>query len=43
MAFPARSVARDFELEVAVVVGREGSSLGVEAAEASVFGYLTPQ
>ena len=40
VAFPARSVARDFELEVAAVVGREGRSLSVEAAEAAIFGYL---
>ncbi|WP_141015019.1 fumarylacetoacetate hydrolase family protein [Nocardioides sambongensis] len=37
--FPARSVARDFELEVAAVVGREGSSLGVEEAGEAIFGY----
>ncbi|MFC4784552.1 fumarylacetoacetate hydrolase family protein [Nocardioides sp. MAHUQ-72] len=37
--FPAACVARDFELEVAVVVGREGRSLSVEEAADHVFGY----
>ena len=37
--FPADSRARDLELEVAVVVGRAGSSLSVEEARAHVFGY----
>ncbi len=37
--FPAASTARDFELEVAAVVGREGRSLAVEEAAAHVFGY----
>ncbi|PJJ54371.1 2-keto-4-pentenoate hydratase/2-oxohepta-3-ene-1,7-dioic acid hydratase in catechol pathway [Mumia flava] len=37
--FPATSVARDFELEVAVVVGREGRSLSEEDAREHVFGY----
>ena len=37
--FPARSQARDLELEVAVVVGRAGTSLSVEQAREHVFGY----
>ena len=40
VAFPARSTARDLELEVAVVVQGEGRSLSVEAARAHVFGYV---
>ena len=39
VAFPADSQARDFELEVAVVVGRAGASLSVEEARSHVFGY----
>ncbi|RNM12654.1 fumarylacetoacetate hydrolase family protein [Nocardioides pocheonensis] len=37
--FPAACRARDFELEVAVVVGAPGTSLSVEAARDHVFGY----
>jgi len=37
--FPASSVARDFELEVAVVLGREGTSLDREEAAGAIFGY----
>jgi 2-keto-4-pentenoate hydratase/2-oxohepta-3-ene-1,7-dioic acid hydratase in catechol pathway len=37
--FPAASQARDFELEVAVVVGLAGSSWSEEDARAAVFGY----
>lgn len=37
--FPASSVDRDFELEVAVVVGRGGTSLDVSTARDHVFGY----
>ena len=37
--FPASCQARDFELEVAVVVGVPGASLSVEAARDHVFGY----
>lgn len=37
--FPAHSVARDFELEVAVVVGREGRSVPAADAVAYLFGY----
>ncbi len=40
VAFPARSVARDLELEVAVVVQGEGSSLTAEQARDHVFGYM---
>ncbi|WP_370615626.1 fumarylacetoacetate hydrolase family protein [Mumia sp. Pv 4-285] len=39
IAFPAHSIARDFELEVAVVVAERGTSLTVEDAAAHVFGY----
>ncbi|GAA1964644.1 fumarylacetoacetate hydrolase family protein [Nocardioides panacihumi] len=38
--FPSASRARDFELEVAVVVGREGRSLDAEQASAAIFGYV---
>ena len=37
--FPGHSVDRDFELEVAVVVGSAGTSLDVTAARDHVFGY----
>jgi 2-keto-4-pentenoate hydratase/2-oxohepta-3-ene-1,7-dioic acid hydratase in catechol pathway len=37
--FPAASRARDFELEVAVVLGGGGSDLTVEQAAGTVFGY----
>ena len=37
--FPAGCAARDFELEVAVVLGGGGTSLTVEQARAAVFGY----
>jgi 2-keto-4-pentenoate hydratase/2-oxohepta-3-ene-1,7-dioic acid hydratase in catechol pathway len=37
--FPATSTARDFELEVAVVLGGGGSNLTVEQARTAVFGY----
>lgn len=37
--FPAESSARDFELEVAVVVGKAGRSLTAEQARDHVFGY----
>jgi 2-keto-4-pentenoate hydratase/2-oxohepta-3-ene-1,7-dioic acid hydratase in catechol pathway len=37
--FPAHCNRGDFELEVAVVVGRAGSSLSVEQARDHVFGY----
>jgi 2-keto-4-pentenoate hydratase/2-oxohepta-3-ene-1,7-dioic acid hydratase in catechol pathway len=37
--FPAASVARDFELEVAVVVGRSGTSLSPAEAVDHVFGF----
>ncbi|SHN74160.1 fumarylacetoacetate hydrolase family protein [Cryptosporangium aurantiacum] len=37
--FPADSVARDFELEVAVVVGAGGRNLSVDEARDAVFGY----
>jgi 2-keto-4-pentenoate hydratase/2-oxohepta-3-ene-1,7-dioic acid hydratase in catechol pathway len=37
--FPASSQARDFELEVAAVIGRRGESLTVEDARRHVFGY----
>ncbi|GAA3390560.1 fumarylacetoacetate hydrolase family protein [Cryptosporangium minutisporangium] len=37
--FPADSVARDFELEVAVVIGSDGHNLSVEQARDVVFGY----
>ncbi len=37
--FPAACEARDFELEVAVVVGAPGASLSVEEARDHVFGY----
>lgn len=39
VAFPAACAARDFELEVAVVVGRVGSSIAAEDAADHVFGY----
>jgi 2-keto-4-pentenoate hydratase/2-oxohepta-3-ene-1,7-dioic acid hydratase in catechol pathway len=39
VAFPAASTARDFELEVAVVLGAGGTSLSVERARDVVFGY----
>ncbi|MEU4292778.1 fumarylacetoacetate hydrolase family protein [Kribbella sp. NPDC026596] len=39
VCFPSTSVARDFELEVAVVVGAAGSSLSVDEARDHVFGY----
>jgi 2-keto-4-pentenoate hydratase/2-oxohepta-3-ene-1,7-dioic acid hydratase in catechol pathway len=37
--FPSASTARDFELEVAVVVGLPGSSMDEEHARSAVFGY----
>jgi 2-keto-4-pentenoate hydratase/2-oxohepta-3-ene-1,7-dioic acid hydratase in catechol pathway len=37
--FPAQSVARDFELEVAAILGREGRSVAAEEAAAYLFGY----
>ena len=37
--FPAGCAARDFELEVAVVLGSGGTSLTVEQARGAVFGY----
>lgn len=37
--FPAACEARDFELEVAVVVGAPGTSLSVDEARDHVFGY----
>jgi 2-keto-4-pentenoate hydratase/2-oxohepta-3-ene-1,7-dioic acid hydratase in catechol pathway len=40
VAFPSTSVARDFELEVAVVVGEAGSSLTAEQAAAHIFGFM---
>jgi len=39
VAFPATSVARDFELEVAVVVGKAGRSLTAEDAAGHIFGF----
>jgi 2-keto-4-pentenoate hydratase/2-oxohepta-3-ene-1,7-dioic acid hydratase in catechol pathway len=39
VAFPAACVARDFELEVAVVLGAGGRSLTVAQARDAVFGY----
>jgi len=39
VAFPAGCAARDFELEVAVVLGAGGTSLTVEQARSAVFGY----
>lgn len=39
VAFPATSQARDFELEVALVVGRDGTSLSEAEAREHVFGY----
>ena len=39
VAFPARSVDRDFELEVAVVVGLGGASIPVEDGTRHIFGY----
>lgn len=40
VAFPAHAAARDFELEVACVVGCSGSSLSIEDAEDAIFGYV---
>jgi 2-keto-4-pentenoate hydratase/2-oxohepta-3-ene-1,7-dioic acid hydratase in catechol pathway len=37
--FPLHSVARDFELEVAVVIGRDGRSVDPADADAYLFGY----
>ncbi|MFI9536103.1 fumarylacetoacetate hydrolase family protein [Nocardia fusca] len=37
--FPASCAVRDFELEVAVVVGRAGRSLTEEQARETIFGY----
>jgi 2-keto-4-pentenoate hydratase/2-oxohepta-3-ene-1,7-dioic acid hydratase in catechol pathway len=37
--FPSTSVARDFELEVAVVVGMGGRSLSPDKARQHIFGY----
>lgn len=37
--FPAACEARDFELEVAVIIGSEGRSVAPEEAGAYVFGY----
>ncbi|MFI6314529.1 fumarylacetoacetate hydrolase family protein [Nocardia fusca] len=37
--FPASCAVRDFELEVAVVVGRAGRSLSEEQAREAIFGY----
>jgi len=39
VAFPAACELRDFELEVAVVIGREGRSVRAEDARGHVFGY----
>jgi 2-keto-4-pentenoate hydratase/2-oxohepta-3-ene-1,7-dioic acid hydratase in catechol pathway len=39
VSFPASSRARDLELEVAAVVGRSGTSLSLEQAGESIFGY----
>ena len=39
VSFPAACDAREFELEVAVVVGAPGGSLSVEEARDHVFGY----
>ena len=39
VCFPGASRARDLELEVAVVVGKPGSSLSVDEAAQHVFGY----
>jgi 2-keto-4-pentenoate hydratase/2-oxohepta-3-ene-1,7-dioic acid hydratase in catechol pathway len=39
VAFPAACRARDFELEVAVVVGARGTSLSIDDARDPVFGY----
>jgi 2-keto-4-pentenoate hydratase/2-oxohepta-3-ene-1,7-dioic acid hydratase in catechol pathway len=39
VAFPSRCAARDFELEVAVVVGRELRSATVGEAGSAIFGY----
>lgn len=39
VAFPATCAARDFELEVAAVVGREGRSVDPTAAADHLFGY----
>jgi 2-keto-4-pentenoate hydratase/2-oxohepta-3-ene-1,7-dioic acid hydratase in catechol pathway len=38
--FPATSVARDFELEVAVVVSKAGQSLTAEQAGDHIFGFM---
>ena len=37
--FPAACTARDFELEVAVIIGAEGRSVPLDEARAYVFGY----
>lgn len=37
--FPTDSVARDMELEVAVVVGIDGRSMSVDEAAGAIFGY----
>ena len=37
--FPAASVDRDFELEVAAVVGRDGRSLTSDEGQDAIFGY----
>ncbi|HEY6741300.1 MAG TPA: fumarylacetoacetate hydrolase family protein [Lapillicoccus sp.] len=37
--FPAQSVDRDFELEVAAILGREGRSVAAAEAAAYLFGY----
>jgi 2-keto-4-pentenoate hydratase/2-oxohepta-3-ene-1,7-dioic acid hydratase in catechol pathway len=39
VAFPAHSVARDFELEVAAVVAHGGRSLDLDEAREALFGY----
>jgi len=40
VAFPATSTARDFELEVAVVIGVAGRSLNAAEAADHIFGFL---
>ncbi|GCD89940.1 fumarylacetoacetate hydrolase family protein [Nocardioides sp. LS1] len=40
VAFPATSVARDFELEVALVVGKAGQSLTASEAVDHIFGFM---
>jgi 2-keto-4-pentenoate hydratase/2-oxohepta-3-ene-1,7-dioic acid hydratase in catechol pathway len=40
VAFPETSVARDFELEVAVVVGKAGQSLTAPQAADHIFGFM---